>query len=156
GLTIEAEDNLLPALTSDVRGGTLHLSSDRAIRPTRPVRYAVTARRIDQILLDGGGAVNATGIDVDRLRVGLQGGGTLTVAGTALAQDVSLNGAGRYDAAGLSTRETTLTLNGAGYALVNATDRLRATLNGVGVVEYLGSPTVDRSINGLGTVRRKG
>ncbi|HET7768922.1 MAG TPA: head GIN domain-containing protein [Chloroflexota bacterium] len=155
GLTVEAEDNLQALLTSDVRGGVLTLGSERSIWPTKPIRYTITVRRLERVALNGGGTLSASGIDADRLRVALDGGGALTLSGRAATQEVTLSGAGRYDAGELATREATIELNGAGYVLVNASERLRAEVNGVGVVEYTGSPQVERSINGLGTVRRR-
>src|SRR5258705_10697028 len=47
GLTIEAEDNLLPLITSEVKDGVLRLDFNRAdwrtvIKPTKPIRFLVS------------------------------------------------------------------------------------------------------------------
>src|SRR5262245_28969601 len=50
-LTIEAEDNILPVLTSDVRAGQLTLGTrnNTHIRPTKPIRYTLTVKDLNAI-----------------------------------------------------------------------------------------------------------
>jgi len=41
-LTIEAEDNILPLLTTEVRNGRLELGAKQSISPTREIVYTIT------------------------------------------------------------------------------------------------------------------
>ena len=45
-LTIEAEENLLPFLTSSVANGRLSLGTTEPIRPTKPVHHTVTVKDV--------------------------------------------------------------------------------------------------------------
>jgi hypothetical protein len=155
GLTVEADENVLPLLKSEVRGGTLVLGPERSVPLGGPIRYVLTVRRLSRLEVDGASMVNAAEVRTGALAVDLRGAATVTVGGQAETQRVAIAGAGTYRALGLASREATIEIDGAGTALVNATEQLRTTINGVGTVEYVGDPRVDRTINGLGTVRRR-
>jgi hypothetical protein len=154
-LTVETDENVLPLVGSEVRGGTLVLGPQRSPAISWPIRYALTVQRLSRIEIDGAGEVSALEVRTGALSVDLRGAATVTVGGQADAQRVTIAGAGTYQASGLATRETVVEINGAGTALVNASERLRAVVNGVGTVEYVGDPSVERTINGLGTVKRR-
>ena len=66
-LTIEADDNILPKLTSDVVDGTLVLGvkKDENLSPSHPIRYTVTVAKLTGIALGGLGEHRCTA-DHDR------------------------------------------------------------------------------------------
>jgi hypothetical protein len=155
GLTVEADENVLPLIKSEVRGGTLVLGPERSVTLGGPIRYALTVERLSRLEIDGAAQVSASGIRTGALAVDLRGAASVTIGGQAETQRVAIAGTGTYQAGELATRETVVRIDGAGTALVNAAEQLRATVNGLGTVEYLGDPRVERTINGLGTVRRR-
>ncbi len=156
-LTITAEDNVLPFLTSEVRAGRLMLGvrSDTSIRTTKAIVYRVTVKTLSEIELSGSGSVEATRIDADRLTIVSHGSGRLTVAGKTDRQDVTLTGSGSYRGENLDSREGTITISGSGRAIVRVSDRLDAEVSGSGSVEYIGHPVVRRNVSGSGSVRRR-
>jgi hypothetical protein len=154
-LSIEAEDNLLPLLGSQVRGTRLVLDQAQPLNPTRPIRYTLSAARLRSLTIAGGADVTVNGLATDAFDVGLQGAGTVRVSGKVGYQSLTISGAGTYLAQDLASREAIVQIDGAGTAIVNASDYLDGTVNGLGTIEYIGSPRVHQSINGLGTVRRR-
>jgi hypothetical protein len=154
-LTVEADENVLPPIRSEVRGGTLVLGPERSLTIGRPIRYALTVQRLSELEVDGAAEVSVHGIRTGALSVDLRGAADVTIGGQADTQRVAIAGAGTYRASGLATRETVVEINGAGTAVVHAVERLRTTINGVGTVEYVGDPRVEKTVNGLGTVRRR-
>ena len=78
-LHIEAEDNLLSEITSEVSQGTLHiefkdLNNLAKYRPTKPIRVMVTAETIRGASVSGGGRLEAETITSDDLEISLSGG----------------------------------------------------------------------------------
>jgi hypothetical protein len=171
-LTVEAEDNLQPLISTTVSGDTLTLEL-KAGRPTKPITYRVTARQITALSTSGAGDVEAPGVTgaqlktnqsgagnirlaglkVDALESNLAGAGNLTADGTATRLVVNLAGAGNVAARDLAVQDAQLTMTGAGKAVVRVSDTLQARLSGAGSVEYLGNPRVQSSISGGGSVR---
>jgi hypothetical protein len=177
-LTIQAEDNVLPRLRSDVQNGTLQLGPRPAteINVTRPIRYDLTVRQLSSISATGAAAVQASSLSAGQLAVSMTGAshadlghvtatsltvvvtgsGEVTVAGQAPVQTVTISGAGRYVASDLASQRATVTVTGAGDCAVQVSDHLAVTITGAGHVGYTGSPTVDEHVTGAGSVTRSG
>jgi hypothetical protein len=154
-LTIEAEDNLLPFLTSTVAHGRLTLGTSAAIHPTKPIHYTVTVKDLTLLALSGAGSVTATQLHVNGLKVDVSGAGRVTLSGQAEKSDVRLSGVGSYDGSKLATRSTRVNVSGVGSAIVEASDALDATTSGVGSIEYIGDPKVTKSVSGVGSVHKR-
>ncbi|HLH27114.1 MAG TPA: head GIN domain-containing protein [Chloroflexota bacterium] len=171
-LSVEAEDNLLPQITTTVSGDKLVLEL-QAGRPTRPIVYRVTARQLAALSTLGAGDVAASGLAVPRLQTTqngagnirldglntqelestLAGAGALDASGTASRLVVRVTGAGKVNGQDLAVEDAELTLSGAGKAVVRVSDTLQAKVAGTSSVEYLGNPRVESSVSGTGTVR---
>ena len=177
-LEIEAEDNIIAVIESDVRGDTLHIGvRDRTlIRPTEPVKFYLTMDEIaglevsgsgsidageivaDRLTLDvsGSGDINIDPLSADSLTVDISGSGGVDVAGQATSQIVNVSGSGEYLAADLESETADAEVNGSGEATVWASQTLNAEVNGSGSVNYYGSPTVSQSISGSGELNSLG
>lgn len=155
-LTISAEDNLLPLLTSDVSDGTLTLSvkQGQSITPTKPITYTLTVKQLNAINLSGAGAVNAVNITTDALTVSCSGAGATTISGSAQSQSVTISGSGSYNARDFKTTDSTVKISGFGSATITASQTLNATISGAGTVTYYGSPQVTQSVSGAGSVKQ--
>ncbi len=94
---------------------------------------------------------------LDSLAVDINGASSIVMAGECQQCTVVINGASDIDAADLFTRDSAITINGAGSYTANATGTLDAYVNGVGTITYVGEPEVinDR-IAGLGTIKQQG
>ena len=155
-LVITAEDNILPLLTSEIRGGLLELGveSGAGIRTAGEITYEVGARTLDEVRISGAGDVEATGLDTAFFRLDVSGAGNIAAFGRAAEQDVTVSGAGRYDGEGVRSRVVTLRVSGAAFARVRASHELHVDVSGTAVVEYYGDPALH--VTGGGTVRRIG
>jgi hypothetical protein len=156
-LTIEAEDNILPLLRSDVSSGRLNLGgkNNASFSATQPIRYRLTVKSLHGVLVSGSGDATAAQLRTDRFTVDISGSGALTVAGSADLQTVTISGSGSYTAPDFATKETQVTISGSGHAVVKASDRLDATVSGSGEAQYVGAPQVTTHISGSGSVRQR-
>jgi hypothetical protein len=156
-LTITAEDNILPYLTSEVRGTQLRLGpkSNTSLQPTQEIIYRLTVKSLAALEVTGSGRVEAKGINTERLQITLRGAGDLTMAGQATRQEIRLAGAGNYRGADLKSQAVTIDIAGSGRAVLAVSDKLEANISGVGSVEYLGDPVVRQHVSGLGSVRKR-
>jgi hypothetical protein len=153
-LTIEAEESILPRLTSDVANGRLTLGTKGEVHEKAPVRYHLTVKSLDAIDVSGASKVVATGIDADTFKLHVEGVGDVTLAGTAAREEITLSGASTCDASKLATKDARVSVDGTGHAVVAASDTLDAQVDGVGAVQYVGSPKVTQRVGLTGTVSR--
>lgn len=171
-VTIEADDNLMPFLTSEVVNGRLVLGTSESIVPTRQVVYTITLSSLEGVSIDGSGSLAAEGIEAHTFEVSISGSGSFVFAeldtetlivdvngsgvaeGTGTVADLrlSLSGSGSFIGDGLEADTATIEMSGSGSVAVNVSDRLDVSLNGSGSVSYIGDPTVTTDINGSGSV----
>jgi hypothetical protein len=156
-LTIEAEDNLIPKLTSEVVNGTLRLGekSNLTNHLTKPVTYRVSMKDVSGLMISGSGTVTASTITAPSLAVDLSGSGKITVGGTVEQQHLKISGSGEYRAKDLQTKVASAEISGSGNATVTVSDKLDAQLSGSGQLTYYGNPPqVTREVSGSGRVTK--
>jgi hypothetical protein len=156
-LRIEADENVLPELTSDVVDGTLRLGHKPGVTVDfdNPVRYEVTLTNLTGLDLSGAGRITGRGLQVDSLDVDVRGAGLVDLSGSVDRQDVRLSGAGRYQAADLLSQVATAELSGTGEMVLAVDRQLTVKISGAGTVSYSGSASVDKSITGIGQLIKK-
>ncbi len=177
-LKIEAEDNIISNITSEVEDGTLVIGYDKElwdkkILPSKTMRYFITVIDLVKVTINGAAELNNDSLKTgsfdlkingagdlefnnlvaDQLTVEIAGGAGLKAVGEVTSQVVVINGAGFYRADELKSSQAEITFNGAGSAFVWATDTLKMTINGAGTINYFGSPQVTQTIIGLGSIK---
>ncbi len=155
-LTVEAEEDVLPKLTTEVVNERLVIGPKpgTTIQTTKPINYKLTVEALDALEVSGSGDVEAEGISTDRLAVTIGGAGNVKARGEADKQEVDISGSGAYRAENLESKEAKIGVSGAGSAIVNASERLDANVSGAGSVEYVGDPTVEQDVSGAGRVSK--
>jgi hypothetical protein len=178
-LDIEAEDNLLKYIETEVSGDTLTIGikSGTSIQPTREINYYLTVVDLESISVSGAGNVQtaeltstnfsirisgAGNIEIDRLDannldVSISGLGNLDINGGQVeTQDVDISGSGNHDAVEMESSEASINLSGLGGATVWVTGKLDADISGAGSVKYKGNPSVTSDVSGLGSINNIG
>ena len=157
-LEITAEDNILPLLESEVRGGRLVLGPvpGSSISATLPIEYRLTVRTLDDIEVSGASAVVVPDLDNEHLSVVISGASAVTLAGRAAVQAVAVSGASSYAAPDLRSRIATVDVSGASVAAVRASESLEGSVSGSSVLEYLGQPVVSLRVTGSSILRHLG
>jgi hypothetical protein len=152
-VVVRGDDNLLEAITTEVRGETLVVDQSRDFDSVTPMRVEITVPSLDELRLDGSGTIVLDGHDLGDLVVSLPGSGSIVGVGSVATLDVDLGGSGEIDFAGLVARDGRVALSGTGSVLVNVTGVLEANVSGAGSITYSGDPDrVEREITGAGSV----
>lgn len=175
GVLIEADDNILPLISTSVKDGILTISQTRpCVRPTGTVRITAIAPSFRELAILGTGDIRSDGtlqsdsleakitgagdldliVDTPSLTTTVTGTGTVHLTGTAEEHVISLPGAGSVEAADLQTDRTSIEIFGSGNAKVHANETLRVRITGAGTVLYAGNPQVEQTITGTGSVRK--
>lgn len=176
---IEADDNLLPQLSTEVISGRLTIKNVETewkamVNPSQPVKISITERELNEIVLSapvgdlevnglqadalklvlsGGAQIKLNGIQVDLLDSILSGAGDVQASGTADEIRLILSGLGNFNAADLRSNKANIELSGMGGATVRVEEELTATIAGAGSIEYIGNPHVEQNITGAGSVK---
>ena len=176
-LQIEADDNVLPELTSNVTGNTLVLGIQenwwqRVVIPSQGINYVLTVTDLSDITINGAADLNLDGFETDTLTIEINGAGKISVTdltannfeyvinGTANSQisgevddlSVEINGLGNVKAGNLQASSASIELNGLGNGTVWVTDSLSVSISGGGSLSYYGYPTISQNISGAGNI----
>jgi Putative auto-transporter adhesin, head GIN domain len=155
-LTVEAEEDVLPKIRTEVENKRLIISPERntSINTNKPINYKLTVKDLNTLEVSGSGNVEAEDINTDELAVTIGGAGDVEIRGSADSQEVEISGSGEYKAGDLESKEATIDVRGSGLATVNVSDELEAEVSGSGSVEYIGDPMVQQEVSGAGEVRK--
>ena len=156
-LELTADDNLLSLFTSEVRNGTLYLSSaEGKFWSGKGPHFKVTVRELRKLTTSGVGSVKATSLDSESLSVSMSGAGSGRIAGRSDSLSISVSGTGNLDATDLKAKRAKVVVSGVGNVTVNASVELNAKVSGTGTIWYIGSPSkLESSVSGVGSVKQK-
>src|SRR5205085_11454872 len=80
GVTVEADDNLLPLIETVVEDGTLKIRNKRGSNlRTHNLKVIVQARELDRLALGGSGTIDADRVDGARVQFDIGGSGSISV-----------------------------------------------------------------------------
>jgi hypothetical protein len=155
-VTITAEDNLQSHLDAYVRGGTLHVGTERGynLRPRREILIEVETFEVAEVRASGAVDVDFEVGWVPQLWIDLSGASRLSAWGEADVQNAEVSGASNYDALDLETLEADVDASGASQVLVWVHEFLDATASGASQVRFAGDPVVRARVSGAATVTR--
>ncbi len=174
-IKVEAESNLQEYIVTEVKGGTLKISTKEGVnlRPSKDIKITVPFESIEEVSLTGSGDVwnedvikskqfqmSVTGsgdiklnLDVDQLEGRITGSGDITLKGKARNFDCRITGSGDFKAFDLKSENVETRISGSGDVQVYATKSLEATISGSGDVKYKGNPEKqDFKTSGSGSV----
>jgi hypothetical protein len=178
GLSVTADDNILPLLETRNRKGklTFKTKSDFSLHPVTPISYKLQVPQLEKITITGVGNVQAKDLTGDALTLNLSGAGnaklsnisckslTLVLSGTGNTTltgkvdklAIKLTGAGEVDAQELKAVTVDTHISGVGTAKIWAANELKAKISGAGHILYKGNPKIDQTITGAGSVKQIG
>lgn len=175
-LELEAEENLLEYITTNVNDGQLHIHWKEGswVRPTLPIKIKAPIRSISSIVLNDDGFITSLdtlrgdtlilknnddadltlSLEVKHLSVTITDNGDVELEGSANQLEANIHSSGDLDAPGLVVQNATIHNQSRGGAKLQIENQLHAELNGSGHIKFKGSATVDATANGKGRVVR--
>lgn len=177
-LFIEAEDNLMEYITSEVDNGVLELRTRNLInmRPSKDIRYIVTVKSVSgleilgsgnitmdsaetsdmRLLIAGSGDITIVDLTADSLDVTIPGSGTIKLSGETGQQTINIAGSGKYLAEDLASQSADINLAGSGDLRIWVKESLDIRILGSGDIRYYGSPAVTQTVLGSGDIQSLG
>ncbi|MBM3708961.1 MAG: DUF2807 domain-containing protein [Actinobacteria bacterium] len=174
-LRIEAEDNIIPRIATEVRNGRLIIKFDNIIfgvTNKKPINVFLTIKDLKEINASSGASITSEGInteelsvdlgsgaigeifvDVKNLDVEISSGAQLEISGKTENQKASLNSAGNYRAGELESKTAVVNLSSGAMAEINVSEKLDANVSSGASLRYIGSPEIISNISSGGELR---
>ncbi|WP_162054044.1 head GIN domain-containing protein [Pontibacter pamirensis] len=161
-LRLEADENLLSNIKSEVRNGVLHIYNEDGVTTKKGMKAYITMRELSSVDISGG--VKVTGnstfktdaleldmsgaskvnldINTDRLEADMSGASKIELTGRADEVDMDMSGASKVEAADLQAKRVKVEASGASKVRVYATETLDISASGATSISYKGSPSI--------------
>jgi len=174
-LVIEAEDNLLQYIQTEVRGGTLEIDTQNGVNMdnTDPIRYTLTVKSLEGIDINSsGGAVlpaltvdsfeiniNSSGdasiesLTAEKLTVHISSSGQVDIAGGTVATlDVTISSSGDLHMEDVAVQDAKVSISSSGSAYLQVSGDLKGNISSSGNIYVSGNPQVDVDTSSSGKV----
>lgn len=174
GVRLEAEENLMGNIKTEVRNGILHIYNDRGISTSKGMKAYVTLKELEKINISGG--VKVTGnstfaspslkldmsggssvklaVDTKEVKADMSGASKIELIGKADVLQMDMSGASKVNASELEARDVRVQASGASNAKVYAQEALDITASGASAVHYKGSPSITSNVSAAARVSR--
>ncbi|MDO6390711.1 head GIN domain-containing protein [Pontibacter sp. BT731] len=174
GVRIEAQENLLNSIKTEVKNGVLHIYTSDNISTSKGLKAYVSIKELNMLDISGGVKVkgNST-FKSDAFKMDLSGGSNVTLAlntkkltadmsgaskvmltGRADEVRMDLSGASKVDAAELEASNVYLEASGASNVKVYAKKELSVNASGATKVAYKGDPSVSSNVSAAAKISK--
>ncbi len=140
GVEVEADDNLMTLVTTEVSGNTLEIGRQKGYSARNPIRIRISAPDISSIETSGGAGVTIIGVNNSDLSISSSGGSKVTASGRSAKLNVEMSGGARIMANELATVDANIEGSGGSSVDVLVSGVLRSDISGGARVTYSGAP----------------
>lgn len=157
-VAVQADDNLMPFIKTEVRGGVLHIESEKHLKTSGPIVVRIAAPDLENIEASGVSSVSVKNLKSDKFGLDTSGASKITVQGSAANFTVDVSGASQIDAGELAAENATVGASGASNVTVNVSSKLNADASGASKIFYSGpvkSENVVKKTSGASSVTQK-
>lgn len=176
-LIVEAEDEILPKIITEVKGSTLVISLEKNTSIQNKTNLKINLTFVNLDMIDLSGAVKITGtnamkfsnleiegsgateinlnLSATRLDCDMSGASKITLTGNSPEFDIDLSGASNLDAEEFKTKSCKIESSGASKARIFATDSFEVSGSGASSIYYAGNPaSVKSDLSGASKLRK--
>lgn len=156
---IEADENLLPYIKTEVDGDTLKIFRKGWMvfsgGGSKPV-ITVSMPQIDNLDISGASSATMTDLNENNLRIDASGASKITLFGQVTSLSIDSSGACHIDAENLKAVDADIDASGASRISVAALNDLRVDANGASKIVYAVEPkNLEQDVSGASSVRKK-
>ncbi len=176
-LQVEADENLLPYIITEVNNGVLEVRTKEGVNlsQTGKIKVHLTVTKLEEVQVTGTGDVTGTdtmtgadqlkldiegtgnitlGLNTPSVNASIEGTGSIMLSGETKDAKIDIAGVGDYKAENLKAENVEVNIEGSGNAKLFASSKLDINIAGSGDVYYHGTPAITQSVAGSGTIKQ--
>lgn len=155
-MQIEADDNLLPLIKSEVSGDKLTISIKESISSSRKPTIKISMPELVALDVSGASSGEVSNVKTDSLELDASGASQIKIVGEANKLKSDASGASGIDAERLKVTDADVKASGASNSTVTVANELKADASGASTIYYTGEPkTVTPKSSGASSVKKK-
>ncbi len=151
---IQADDNLLPLIKTEVDGGVLKIETTEKFKSENPVIIKVSVPNIEELEVSGVSKVNLIDLNSESLDVEASGASKVTIAGATTNLTVDVSGASKINGENLKAENASIEASGASSVGVSVSGDLKTDASGASNIRYSGTPkNLENQTSGASSVK---
>ena len=155
-VSVQADDNLLPSVTTEVTGDTLVISLKDKVATKTKINVTISMPELTDLDLTGATTCTATEVKTDKLEVDATGASKIKLAGEVNTLKAKAVGASGIDAETLRAAKVEAESDGASSVSVSASNELKADASGASSITYIGDPPeLKQNVSDVSTIKKK-
>lgn len=174
GVRLEAEENLLDHIRTEVKNGVLHIYNDRSLTTSKGMKAYVTIKELNKLDISGGvkivgnstfktdaldldmsgGSKAVLAIEAKHIKADISGASKVELTGRVDELKMDMSGASRMDASELMATDAKVSASGASKVKVYADKRLDINASGASAIQYKGKPSITPVVSSAARVSR--
>ena len=155
-VVVEADDNLLANIKTEVSGDTLKIYSEDQISAKTKINVRISMPALEALEISGASSGNVSSVKSDSLELKASGASKIRIDGEARTLEAEASGASTIDAESLRVEDADVEASGASKATINATNDLKVDASGASRISYVGEPkNVEQNSSGASSVTKK-
>jgi len=155
-IEISGDDNLVPLVTTTVKGDVLHIEPTKRIDPKLALVVRIHTPALAAFDSAGSNKIDLHTIRGEKFVLSTSGSAEVDANGATTQLELHASGSARIDATHVQAQRATVALSGSGEIAVNASELLDVQISGAGTVRYAGTPReVRKSISGSGRLEAR-
>lgn len=153
---VEADENLLEHIKTEVDGDVLEISTSKRIKSSSGLKVRISAPDIEKLEISGAAKVSLVDLKNSALQLETSGASKINLAGETDKLVIDVSGASNVEAESLRSRAATIDASGASKVNVFATESIRSEASGASRITYTGGATdVVKKSSGASSVSQK-
>lgn len=155
-VSVEADDNVLPLIKTEVSGDTLKIYREKGSSSKVGVKVTISMPDVKAINLSGASTAFISGAKTDSLELEASGASKIKIDGEAKDLNSDASGASGIDAENLRVENADVEASGASSTTISAIDELKADASGASTIYYTGEPkNINQKSSGASSVKKK-
>ncbi|GAB3194929.1 hypothetical protein ABID22_000055 [Pontibacter aydingkolensis] len=174
GVRLEAEENLLDNIKTEVRNGVLRIYNDKSLSTSKGMKAYITVKELNKIDISGGVKVvgkstfktNAMTLDMSggskvmlaveakQIKADMSGASKVELKGKTDNLTMEMSGASQVDASELAANDVKIGASGASKVKVHADKTLHIDASGASAVYYKGTPSITSETSAAARISR--
>ncbi|MEP7039624.1 MAG: head GIN domain-containing protein [Acidobacteriota bacterium] len=153
---VEADDNLLSLIKTEVSGDTLKISTEDKISSKTKIIVKISLPELTSLDISGASGAVVSNVKTGSLKLEASGASKIKISGEANSLESDASGASGIDAEGLRIEDAVVVASGASNTTVSAVNDLKADASGASTIYYTGEPkNVEPKSSGVSSIKKK-
>ena len=153
---VEADDNLLEYVKTEMDGDTLIISTKDRISPKTKINIQISLPELVDLNVSGASSAAAIGVKTDSLKLDASGASKIKIDGEVKSLEAEASGASGIDAENLKTENAKVDSSGASSVTVSPTNELDSVASGASRIIYTGEPqNIKQNASGASSIKKK-